>query len=382
MTRSNILYKRDSTGKVREWRMELLGDKYRTIAGVQGGQQVTSAWTIAKPKNVGRSNATTPEQQAFAEVKATYVKKLDVDYHEIIDTIDTPKIFQPMLAAQWDARKAKINYNNNIYFQGKLDGIRCIATRHGMWTRKGKPIVAAPHIMEALQPAFDENPDAIFDGELYNHVLRDDFNEITSIVKRQKVTEDDLEKSKQLMQFHIYDYPYLMGQPFSARFAAVVKILVDNMIATEGTGGNSPIQIVTTHLCKSEAEIDARYDEVIDQGYEGGIIRLDEKYTQKRSNALLKRKDFDDEEFIIVRIEEGSGNWAGCAKRLIFQNNMGECGETGAGMRGKRPYLRKVFENRDAYVGKEATIRYFGRTPGKLKPRIPVVTALHLEPRM
>ena len=376
------LYKRDSTGKVREWQMEIVGDRYRTIAGVQDGQKVTPAWTIAEPKNVGRANATTGENQAAAEVLSTYTKKIDVDYHESIDTIDVPKIFQPMLAVTWAKRKAKINYKNPVYFQGKLDGIRCIATRHGMWSRKGKPIVAAPHIMEALQPAFEANPDAVFDGELYNHDFKDDFNEIVSIVKRQKVTEADLEKSGRLMQYHVYDYPYLMDQPFSVRFNAMVDILLDNAIASAAPGSNSPIQIVTTHLCKSEADVDAYHEEVIGQGYEGGIIRLNEKYDQKRSNSLIKRKDFDDEEFIIVRIEEGSGNWAGCAKRVIFQNNQGECGETGAGMRGKRPDLRKVFANRDAYIGKEATIRYFGRTPGELKPRIAVVTALHLEARM
>jgi DNA ligase-1 len=139
---------------------------------------------------------------------------------------------------------------------------------------------------------------------------------------------------------------------------------------------------VKTNLCTSEAEVDRLNDAAIDQGYEGGIIRLNDDYQQKRSNSLLKRKHFDDEEFIIVRIEEGQGNWAGCAKRVIFQNNQGECGESGAGMRGKKTDLRKVYLNRALYIGKEATIRYFGRTPGKLKPRIPVVTSLHLTPRM
>jgi len=376
------IYKRDSKGNIREWRMQLNGDQYRTVAGLQEGQQVTSEWTTAESKNVGRSNVTTGEEQAEAEVASHYTKKLDVDYHSNIEDVDTPKIFAPMLASTWEKRKSKLKYNEPVYFQGKLDGIRCIATRHGMWSRTGKPIVAAPHIMEALQPAFDENPDAIFDGELYNHDFKDDFNEIVSIVKRVKVTEDDLDKSSRLMQYHIYDYPYLMDQPFIARFDAVVKILVDNAVTIEGDNCNTPIRIVKTHKCMSEAEIDVVYDMVVDQGYEGGIIRLNEEYSQKRSNALIKRKDFEDEEFIIVRIEEGQGNWSGCAKRVIFQNNQGECGETGAGMRGNRTYLKEVFENRNAYVGKEATIRYFGRTPGKLKPRIPVATALHLEDRM
>ncbi len=69
------LYKRDSTGKVREWKAEVLNDKYRTIAGEQGGKQVTSEWTTALAKNEGKANATTGAQQAWKEVEARYVKK-------------------------------------------------------------------------------------------------------------------------------------------------------------------------------------------------------------------------------------------------------------------------------------------------------------------
>lgn len=371
------IYKRDSKGKVREWRMEVEEDRYRTVAGLEDGLQVTSEWTIADPKNVGRKNATTGAEQAIAEVNSKYKKKLDIDYHESVENIDTPKMFIPMSAHKWDDRKGKIDYDTPVWTQPKLDGIRCIATRFGLWTRKGKPIVAVPHILEALSPAFEINPNAVFDGELYNHDFRDDFNEITSIVKRIKVTKEDLEKSKRLMQLHLYDFPTNMDEKFSDRFSGLIDILTKSGVVTLLEKDNSPIRIVDTMKCTSESEIDDRYNEYVELGFEGGIIRIDAPYNQKRSNNLLKRKDFEDAEFVIVRIEEGKGNWSGHAKRLIFQNDQGECGETGAGIKGKMPYLKKVFEERDLYIGEEATVRFFGRTPGKLKPRIPVAQVLH-----
>jgi DNA ligase-1 len=374
MTTFDTLYKLDSKCNIREWRMESDGDKYRTIAGLQDGQQVTSAWTTVESKNVGRSNETSPEEQVSSEIRSHYQKKLDVDYFENVEDINTPKIFKPMLAdnKSWAINKVKVKFEKGVYFQYKLDGIRCITTRHGMFSRTGKPISSSPHIMLALQPLFELYPDTVLDGELYNHDLRDDFEEIVSLVKREESKPGDFEKTLNMVQYHVYDYPTMMHDNFGDRHNGLISVLTDNMII----GSNSCIKLVPALYCTSEAEVDAAYDIGMDFGYEGGIIRIDAPYQQKRTKLLLKRKDFEDAEFTIVRIEEGVGNWKGCAKRLIFQNDQGECGETGAGMRGKRDVLREVFYNRDSYIGTEATIKFFGRTKNQ-KPRIPVVKYLH-----
>lgn len=127
------LYKIDTKGKVREWRMEVEGNRYRTIAGLQNGKQVTSEWTIAEAKNAGRANATTAEEQAIAEVQSQYTKKLDVDYHYTVDTIKQAKIFKPMLADKWESRKDKIQYP--VFVQAKLDG--CVSGDTVIVTEKG-----------------------------------------------------------------------------------------------------------------------------------------------------------------------------------------------------------------------------------------------------
>ena len=145
------IYKRDSKGKVREWRMEVDGDRYRTVSGLQDGEHITTEWTVAEGKNTGRANATTPEQQAVLEVESQYEKKLKVDYHENQDDIDNAKIYKPMLAKKWEDRRAKIDWKDDkVHIQPKLDGIRCIAMRQGLFSRTGKPIVAVPHIFEQL----------------------------------------------------------------------------------------------------------------------------------------------------------------------------------------------------------------------------------------
>ena len=49
------------------------------------------------------------------------------------------------------------------------------------------------------------NPNVILDGELYNHDLRNDFEQIISIVRKQKPDDIDMLNSREMVQFHCYD---------------------------------------------------------------------------------------------------------------------------------------------------------------------------------
>ncbi len=377
MNRFPTLYKLDTKGKVREWRMEIHAflPQYRTIAGLQVGNQVVSGWTTTEAKNVGSSNEKTPAEQAIAEVESHYKKKLRTEYHEDINTIDQgAKFFKPMLANKWAKRKTKINYSDDVFVQPKLDGIRCIANRDGVWSRTGKPIVSIPHIVEILAPLFAAYPDAVLDGELYNHDLKEDFNSIVSMVRKAKPEAADIAKSAEMVQYHVYDFPGWIDNSFNVRSAEL------NRLVNEFDLGEI-VKFVPTILVRNENEVDAAYGEYLEDGYEGGIIRLNGTgYDQRRSNNLLKRKDFEDAEFIITRIEEGRGNWAGVAKRVFFQNDQGECSECGAGLAGSKNYAKHVLDNAASYIGKQVTVQFFTRTPD-LVPRFPIAKILHEDKR-
>ena len=96
-------------------------------------------------------------------------------------------------------------------------------------TRNGKVIDAVPHILESLRAFFISHPEAILDGELYNHDLKDNFNKITSLVRKQKPTrlesdtdasfekkekefKERLKEGADTIQYWIYDAP-LKGTP-------------------------------------------------------------------------------------------------------------------------------------------------------------------------
>jgi DNA ligase 1 len=356
----DTLYKRTSTGAVQIWFMEVDGDKYRSTSGQIDGKKTTTEWTVAKPKNEGRANATTAEQQAVAEVEAEYKKKLKRDYHKSLDSIDTQMRFKPMLADKWGDRKAKIT-EAYVHMQPKLDGIRCIAKKDGLWTRNGERILGAPHIHDQLQPLFDRMPDLILDGELYNHEFKDDFNAIVSCVKKTKPTEDDLKLSAERIQYWVYDLPSASGD-FEDRFPCLQTIVtgIENIVLTDTL-------LVATTL------VDKHASEWIELGYEGAMVRLPGKYENKRSKTLLKWKEFQDEEFTIVDIQEGDGNRSGMAARVVVALRDGRT--FSSGIIGNVEFCKQLLADRDQHIGKLATIVFQHYTPDGV-PRFPKFKAL------
>ncbi len=365
----DTLYTRDASGAVRFWRMERDGGLYRSVSGVLGGAEVASGWTTATPKNVGRSNATTAEEQALLEVEAQYKQKLDRKYHTSPDGVGAHKFFAPMLAKTLDDR-AKQVLGRVAFIQPKLDGYRCVASVGGLHSRQGKPW-DLPHIYEALRPLFDEDPDLLLDGELYNHGLRDDFNTLGSLIKKGNRTSAEEERVRQTIQYHVYDLP---GHPggFSARIGELHTIYGRSK-GLDDPLYDGPIRLVETHPITTQGSIDELYARFMEQGYEGAMVRLDGLYeVGKRSKSLLKLKDFQDREFELVAVEEGVGNWAGYAKTAVIRLKDGR--EQSSGMRGSQAFLRQLLLDWKQYG--QVTVRYQNVTPDGFL-RFPVIVDWH-----
>jgi DNA ligase-1 len=341
---------------------EGLQASHRVVSGILDGKETESGWTLGVPKNVGKKNETTSHSQALAEMAALYTKKRDRGYFEDIDNIDEVPFVKPMLATKWEDRKKHISVAAGVYVQPKLDGIRCIARADGLWTRTGKPIsISGKHIFDALQPLFAVRPDIVLDGELYNHALRDDFNIITSLVRKQTLDAEQLDKVETLLQYHIYDIVN-PERLFSRRAAELTDVLVRN-VPNDGC-----LRIVPTRKVDSIKTLDALYGRWTEEGYEGQMIRLDTPYDSRRSNSLMKRKEFVTEEFPVVSVHEGDGNWAGAVKRFTLA--LTDDVDFGAGVRGDYGKMSGLLES--GKTPKWATVRYFHKTPAGI-PRFGVV---------
>ena len=355
----DTIYKKTQTGATQEWTIEVSDNKYRTHSGQCGGQITTNAWTVVYGKNEGKANGTTDNEQALKEAIAKRTKKLESGYFEDITNIDTKQYFEPMLAAKWEDYKDKIQYP--IYSQPKLDGIRCIVTKDGMFSRNGKPIISAPHIGKSLNFLFESNPNLILDGELYADKFANDFNKIVSLVKRTKPTADDLKESAKNIEYHIYDIPSV-SETFNGRLEALNELF---------QYFPKCVKLVETHNANNELEVMELYGEYVDKGFEGQMLRLDSKYENKRSKSLLKHKSFIDEEFTIKDICEGEGNRTGTAGYMVFETADGKPFKSN--VKGTWEETAEMLKSKKELIGKQATIKYFNLTPDGI-PRFPFVT--------
>lgn len=349
------LYKRNKTGSVQEWTIEIEGNKYRTIYGQVGGALIEGDWTVCEGKNSGRANSTTPEQQALSQAESLYTKQKDKNYVEDMSKIDTLKFNPPMLAKDYTKMKVKPEFP--VFCQPKLDGIRCVATKDGLFTRNGKPILGVPHIQRNLQRFFELNPETELDGELYNHKLKDNFEKIVSMVRKANPSEDNKKLSESLVEYWVYD----VRKPvkFSERLE-FLKSRVSNYY--------TQVRVVWTYTVNRQEELDEIYGQYLADGFEGQMIRTDTPYEFVRSKALLKRKEFQDAEFTVIEILEGEGKRSGIAGAVRLKDKEGNIFKSS--IEGDMGFCGKLLKDKDNYVGKTVTVRFQNYTDAGI-PRFP-----------
>lgn len=370
------IYKKTTTGKTQHWTIEVENEKYRTISGQISGKDKVSEWTICFGKNPGKANETTAAEQALKEAKAKRDLKLLGEYKEKLEDVDKDIGFVlPMLAENYKDYKDEIVFP--VGSQKKYNGMRCVASINGLFSRKGKPIKAAPHIMESLLPLFKKRPSMVLDGELYSHKHRHNLNRILKLVRKLKPKEKDLEQSKELIEFHLYDCCCIKKNnqlDYEERYGLLQGIATLEL---------PHIFVAELDIAKDHKELDTLYKAYLKDEYEGQMIRkLNEVYQNKRTKFLLKRKPFIDAEFPVVDIIEGEGNRTGTAGRVVCKlpkpHPITKDETFDSNIKGDYKYLKEVLIEKKKYIGHSATVRFTSYSEYGV-PQCPYVTAFNRE---
>ena len=258
-------------------------------------------------------------------------------------------MIKPMLA--YKVGKKEVDWSAKNFIQPKLDGVRCIFTKDGAYSRTGKQFKNVAHIEEDLEDFFNDNPNSILDGELYNHDLKHDFEKIISLVRKQKPTDEDRFEAGNLVQYHVYDtiwdgvtyedrYNWLrMNLPIYKTMTLIANTTVDSIDEAK--------MLHDVHLAK---------------GYEGSILRTNGLYEQKRSYNLQKFKDFSDTEATITGYEEGKGKRQGTLGKFLMTDDEGIQFGCPPGKGYTYKDLANMLLNIHDYIGQRATFTYFQRT--------------------
>ena len=260
-------------------------------------------------------------------------------------------MIKPMLAHKFDNNR--VDWSQPVYIQPKLDGVRCVFTKDGAFSRTGKQFKNVAHIELALLSFFKHSPDVILDGELYNHKLKHDFEKIISLVRKQKPTADDRLDAQHLVQFHVYDY---ISSPVYDSY----KTRMQNLVVSDIY--DAQIKYVPAKLVDSYNYARDIHVDFLDQGYEGSIIRLDGLYKHGRSYDLMKFKDFSDTEATIVGYEVGKGKRTGTLGKFIMLDDEGIQFGCPPGKGYTYKDLANMLNNINDYIGQRATFTYFQRT--------------------
>lgn len=361
------LYARTNTGAIQQWRVEVGENFYTTTYGQKDGQLVKTDQSLCLGKNLGKANQTSPSQQAIKEAQALYKKKLKEGYKEELSQIDDEGFFEPQLAKQFEDYKDKVVYP--LALEDKINGIRCIITKKGAFSRKGEEFFCLEHIKEELAELFEKYPQLILDGELYNPALKNELNKIASLVSvNRKITDvsaEDQERAKQIVEFWVYDgfnislegLASTKESPFNFRKEALRAIL-DNL---------SSVRFHDYSVVNNYEEILAEMKKVRAEKREGIMLKvLAAPYENKRSKNMLKLKVFYDDEFEVLGFEQGTGNWANKVKKVICKLKVPATnGKTDfeSNIRGSMPVLAELWANRHQHIGKIVTVEYQELSP-------------------
>ncbi len=363
------LYKRAVTNKIYYWTIEKNEDlsAYRTIIGYMGGALTVSEWTFVQEKNIGKTNQTSLNDQLDKEIMSLIQKKKDKGYVLSIKDVDSVNLFHPMLA--YNLADYEIEYP--VIVQPKLDGIRCIASANGLYSRNNKPFMSSPHVFRELKSFFEKFPNIVLDGEFYNDAYSDNFNKIVSLVRKTKPTAADLLVSERNIQYHVYDIYDEANPDLTQRSRLQWLTNVFGAIKFNSIKVVPSIEVVTSN------DLDNHYADCLEKGYEGQMIRNPfAPYENKRSKYLLKNKEFKDDEFEIVDICEGVGNRAKTAGYAVLKLPNGQTFKSN--FKGSFAYMTKILNTKRQLIGKKAKVKFFNYTPDGI-PRFPHIIEIDRE---
>lgn len=390
------LYSRNSNGSINQWYIQITQNADLTATmvfseGIVRGNETVESKHFTKGKNIGKSNATTPFEQACSEAESRWKKKKQKGYksfsdlkileiHELdaalpMENTDANGLSKPMKAQPYykiiTENKVKIKTNIPVikfpcFGQPKLNGFRVTSRLEKMIegeglfatevikptfrSKEGLQYTILEHIENEIEPLINQlaymlkvpPKDVVLDGEMYipNTLLSD----ISSAVK----TRQD---STLLLKYHIFDL-------------AVPNVSQDKRLLyleeLAGLGLNTNTVIVPYCEIPSNEIAQTMTDSWIKQGYEGGIFRHKTAMYQfgKRPLTMTKLKRSMDKEYTIVDVVSGENSPDLGVFVCITPDNQYFKVNPEGNTATKMEYLT----NRGAYIGKKLTVKFYEYT--------------------
>ncbi len=216
----------------------------------------------------------------------------------------------------------------------KLDGVRAYWNGKNLISRQG-------NIFNAPQWFSNGFPDTPLDGELW--IKRQSFALVSGIVRQQK--GDDAQWRQ--ITFMIFDLPG-SAENFTARIKQMQAIV---------NKANSPyLKMIAQQKVDNNAQLQQLLETVLGKGGEGLMLHRGAAFYQaKRSKDLLKLKQYQDAEAVVLQHLPGKGRNRGRMGALLVKTADGTVFKIGSG------FSDQERENPPA-IGTMITFKYTGKT--------------------
>ena len=271
------LYKKTKTGVVQQCNISAAEGVIYVIWGAFGSSSVQEQETVCYPKNIGRANETTAEQQAEKEAMAKWEKKIKTGYVE--NPSGESEIKLPMKVKKYQDQEKNIIFP--CYASPKLNGLngewRLVKGELKLLSRGGEEYPVLEHERQAVLKTMRALQTDSLNVELYCHGMF--LEDIISAVKKHN-------KNTPQIQSYLFELPTVPG-PYKDKVFMLdhASLLAPEIVTLNGHEG-----------------IKSYHDLCVAEGYEGIVIRNARcRYEYGvRSSDAFKLKVAIDAEFKIL----------------------------------------------------------------------------------
>ena len=375
---TKLLYKVNNEGKYLVWSCWAEGSKVVTKYGQEWGKIQLNSYT-AEAKNVGRSNATTPEEQALLEVSTAYTSQVDNKHYryskEEAEVLASNNLIPRKIH---DYKKHAHKLPDKCYSLFKYNGSRACVIQGSLYSKIGrKERIKVKHLRKAVEK-LDTYGLANFDAEVYAHglslqrirsawlkPLRTEKEVIKMANDRLKVRDPSIKvndygsaiqvigydpnEDAAKLRFYIFDIP-VVGVPFETRRSMLTEVFEEiNTLAP------NCVKLSSGSVTGSPEERLLLRQETVSKGYEGLVHYSPEDIYEfdKRSYTTLKDKPRYSAEALVLGCDKDKSGQG--VLRLQTTEDTG-----GVIFKGKMKgdASLRAYENQLQFVGKWVTYEY------------------------
>ena len=312
--------------------------------------------------------------------------KIRMDAKSINKVIpDLIPVFEVSLCNVYDDKKGKVDFKKDNWLASrKMDGVRCIVRidEHGhakAFSRQGKEFKTLANLLRELEQC-PELRGMVLDGEccIVDGNGDEDFKSIMKEITRKDHTiNNPMYQVFDMMTCEEFD-KRSTKRSFTKRLCGLIEFFRSNP-------GLKYCRVTEQTLVSHQEHFEELYKEAQDKGWEGLVIRKDDRTICKRSDSMLKVKGFQDAEYIVEGIDVGPFRVIASGLEIeedvmtrAFIAHKGNRVAVGSGWSlEQRRYYK---EHPEELIGKTITVQYFEETTdkdGNLSLRFPVCKCIY-----